>query len=67
MLWGKDVDLPRVDYRSAMEKDETLLDWLVLLERYGVVLLTDASTRVGALTDLIERIGFVKPTHYGLV
>lgn len=54
-----------MDYRSAMEKDETMLELLVLLERHGVILLSDASTRVGALTDLIERIGFVKHTHYG--
>lgn len=54
-----------MDYRSAMEEDETMLELVVLLERYGVVLLTDASTRVGALPDLLEKIGFVKQTHYG--
>lgn len=64
-MWSKDLEVPRFDYRSVMEEDETMLEFVVLLERYGVVLLRDASTRVGALTDLLERIGFVKNTHYG--
>ncbi|KAK3875066.1 hypothetical protein Pcinc_020052 [Petrolisthes cinctipes] len=65
VLWGRELEVPRIDYRSAMEKDESMLELLVLLERYGVVILTEASTRIGALIDMIERIGFVKPTHYG--
>ncbi|KAK4326521.1 hypothetical protein Pmani_002969 [Petrolisthes manimaculis] len=65
MMWGSEFEVPRIDYRSAMEKDETMLELLVLLERYGVVILTEASTRLGSLIDMIERIGFVKPTHYG--
>lgn len=65
MLWSKDLEVPRIDYRSAMEDDETLLECLVLLERYGIVLLSNASTRVEALTDIVEKIGFAKATHYG--
>lgn len=63
--WGPGFQVPLIDYQSAMEDDRVLLDWLTLLERFGVVLITNAPQKVGAINDFINNIGFIKPTHYG--
>nr|XP_027232190.1 gamma-butyrobetaine dioxygenase-like [Penaeus vannamei] len=62
---GPGFQVPLIDYQSAMEDDRVLLDWLTLLERFGVVLITNAPQKVGAINDFINNIGFIKPTHYG--
>ncbi|XP_071514607.1 gamma-butyrobetaine dioxygenase-like [Panulirus ornatus] len=63
--WGPEFQVPRVEYRPIMEDDRALLEWILLLERYGVVMLENSSTKKGAINDLINHFAFVKGTHYG--
>ncbi|XP_042220679.1 gamma-butyrobetaine dioxygenase-like [Homarus americanus] len=63
--WGSGFQVPRLNFQSAMEEDQVLLDWLVQLEKFGVVLVEDAPTRVGTINDFIDTLGFIKSTHYG--
>lgn len=65
VYWGSDFKVPEMDFQAVMTDDKALLDWLVIFEKYGVALLKDAPTKVGPLRELIEKIGFMKPMHYG--
>ncbi|KAG0714172.1 Gamma-butyrobetaine dioxygenase [Chionoecetes opilio] len=65
VLWGTDFEVPYSKYSTVMHDDRALLEWLVVLEKYGVTVVEEAPTRVGAINDFIERLGFLKPTHYG--
>ena len=59
------MELPRMDYNGVMHGDKELLDFLVTLEKKGVVILTDAPREPKAVLTIINSIGYVKPTHYG--
>lgn len=65
VLWGTGFEVPRSRYSAVMHEDRALLDWLLLLEKFGVTVVEAAPTRVGAINDFIERLGVLKPTHYG--
>lgn len=65
VLWGTGFKVPRSRYSAVMHEDRALLDWLLLLEKFGVTVVEAAPTRVGAINDFIERLGVLKPTHYG--
>ncbi|XP_063872315.1 gamma-butyrobetaine dioxygenase-like isoform X2 [Scylla paramamosain] len=64
-LWSSEFEVPRSKYSTVMHNDKALLDWLVVLEKYGVTVVEEAPRRVGAINDFIERLGVLKPTHYG--
>lgn len=59
------MELPRMDYNGVMNEDKELLDFLVTLEKKGVVVLTDAPREPKAVLTIVNSIGYVKPTHYG--
>lgn len=65
VFWGSDFKVPEVDYKLAMTDDRALLEWLVILERYGIVLVKNAPIQKGPVISFINRLGFVRPTHYG--
>ncbi|KAG0718618.1 Gamma-butyrobetaine dioxygenase [Chionoecetes opilio] len=65
-LWSTEMELPRLDYEGVMQGDEELLDFLVTVEQKGVAVLTQAPRDPEAVLSIINRIGFVKPTHYGI-
>lgn len=65
-LWSTELELPRIDYNSVMEGDKKLLEFLVTMEKKGVVVLTQAPREPEAVLSIINSIGFVKPTHYGI-
>lgn len=58
-------ELPCISWDSLMEDDSALLEWLLLLETYGLVLVTEAPQETGHVTRLADRVAFVKRTHYG--
>lgn len=65
-LWSTELELPRLDYEAVMHQDTAMLDFLVTLERKGVVVLTKAPREPGTVFSIINNIGYVKPTHYGV-
>lgn len=64
-LWGPDLQITRVEYEALVREEEVLLQWLVTLEREGVALVTNAPRQPGAALNIINKAGFIKPTHYG--
>lgn len=66
-LWSTELELPKIDYEAVIRRDKVMLDFLVTLERKGVVVLTDAPREPGTVFSIINSIGYVKPTHYGYV
>ncbi|RXG73745.1 Gamma-butyrobetaine dioxygenase [Armadillidium vulgare] len=42
-----------------------LLTWLQQLEVFGFVLISNAPAEYGQVRQLVERVGFIKKTHYG--
>ncbi|XP_076066288.1 gamma-butyrobetaine dioxygenase-like [Oratosquilla oratoria] len=65
-LWSAKFGIPEISFVAAFHDDQVILDWLVALERYGVVLIKGAPLRPKTINQFIDRLGFVKPTHYGL-
>lgn len=64
--WGSDFKIPEMDFQTVMTDDKALLDWLLLFEKYGLALLKNTPTKVGPLREFLLKIGFMKPTHYGM-
>ncbi|CAL4068021.1 unnamed protein product, partial [Meganyctiphanes norvegica] len=63
--WREDFKLPELDFDEVMNSEHAILDWIVKLERYGVLLLKNSPAQVGPILDLMDKLGFVKKTHYG--
>ncbi|XP_064080350.1 gamma-butyrobetaine dioxygenase-like [Macrobrachium nipponense] len=66
VFWGSDFKIPTMDFDLALTDDRALLEWLVVLEKYGIILVENAPQKKGPVLDLIKRLGFARPTHYGL-
>ncbi|XP_018023988.1 gamma-butyrobetaine dioxygenase [Hyalella azteca] len=57
--------LPEANWEEVMQSDASLLQWLLLLETYGLVVMKSAPQQQGRIRELAERVAFVKRTHYG--
>ena len=67
-LWsGKDIkeNPPTVDYEAAMFTDEGLKNWLYKIREYGFCYVENTPVTPEATEKLLERIAFIRPTHYG--
>ncbi|XP_068238020.1 gamma-butyrobetaine dioxygenase-like [Palaemon carinicauda] len=65
VLWGSDFKVHKMDFNLAMTDDRALLEWLIILEKYGIILVENSPQKTGPLLDFINRLGFARPTHYG--
>lgn len=65
IYWGSDFKVPEMNFHLAVEDEMYLYEMLVMLEKYGVVLVKGGPAEAGRLTQFIERLGFVRKTHYG--
>ncbi|XP_076056491.1 gamma-butyrobetaine dioxygenase-like [Oratosquilla oratoria] len=65
-LWDKHSQIDRFDFEAVMTDDSTLLQWLVTQEKKGICILLNSPREPCAAMELIKRVGFVKPTHYGM-
>ncbi|XP_034830975.1 gamma-butyrobetaine dioxygenase-like [Maniola hyperantus] len=68
-LWhGEDFQkiCSKHDYDRIVNCDDALYDWLHDLAIYGVVLIQNTPQSDDALDRIIERVGFIKRTHYGV-
>lgn len=64
--WGNDHTLPKYTYQDLMSDDKILLDWLLNMEKTGAAIVKNTPAHDTAGCELLNHIGFVKPTHYGL-
>jgi gamma-butyrobetaine dioxygenase len=58
---------PEADFTEIMESDRALLEWLVLLDRYGFTIITGMGSAPGTGRRLAERIAFLRDSNFGLV
>jgi trimethyllysine dioxygenase len=67
-LWaGKDIKQapPTVEYDTVMKTDDGLKDWLHTIRKYGFCYVENTPVTPEATEKLLERISFIRPTHYG--
>ncbi|XP_046611402.1 gamma-butyrobetaine dioxygenase-like [Neodiprion virginianus] len=66
--WGADEFgkyLKKFDYKSVLNEDSTLLNWLESLTKYGVAIVTNVPAKNNSNKILTERVAFTRRTHYG--
>ncbi|XP_071840933.1 gamma-butyrobetaine dioxygenase-like isoform X3 [Apostichopus japonicus] len=55
----------RFDFESIMNDDRSLFEWLMDLRKLGLSVIKNSPTRVGAVTELCERVAYTRPTCFG--
>ncbi len=56
---------PEVDFAAIMSGDGAVLEWLEQLETYGVSFVRNAPTEIGTVTEVAERIAFIRNSNFG--
>jgi len=67
-LWsGADIkgNPPTIEYDAVMASDGGLKEWLLLIRKYGFTYINSCPVTPEATEKLLERIAFIRPTHYG--
>ncbi|KAL1989551.1 hypothetical protein VTN49DRAFT_6748 [Thermomyces lanuginosus] len=57
--------LPAVSFNDVMNKEESVLEWLEKIIKYGFCTVTDVPANPESTKALLERIAFIRVTHYG--
>ncbi|KAG6902268.1 hypothetical protein C0995_002419 [Termitomyces sp. Mi166 len=68
ILWGARIEQspPTVTYEETMHEDDRgLFKWLSNINKFGFSLVQGIPTTPEATQKLVERIGFIRQTHYG--
>ncbi|KAF2084952.1 Trimethyllysine dioxygenase [Saccharata proteae CBS 121410] len=65
--WTKSIkdDPPVIDYEEIMQSDEGVGKWTKLIREYGFSYVSNCPVDPSATQTLIERIAFIRHTHYG--
>ncbi|KAF2500288.1 Trimethyllysine dioxygenase [Lophium mytilinum] len=66
-LWYSSIsdNPPIVQYEAAMNSDEGLKEWLSKIREYGFCYIDNTPATPSATSQLLERISFIRVTHYG--
>ena len=66
-IWGRNMstNIPTVDYKSASEDKNLLLEWLKSIYCYGFAKMTGGKIESGALIQIANFFGYVRETNYG--
>jgi trimethyllysine dioxygenase len=66
-FWGAELSkqLPIVDYNDVLHSDHGLEKWLQNLDVYGIGFVDNTPVTVKDTEALINRICFIRQTHYG--
>ncbi|CDK26442.1 unnamed protein product [Kuraishia capsulata CBS 1993] len=59
------AELPTVDYNSVIESEKGVAEWCSKIWEYGFCLVENVPVSPEVTEKLIERIAFIRPTHYG--
>jgi trimethyllysine dioxygenase len=64
---GKDIksNPPTVEYEAVMSSDNGVKDWTHLIRQYGFCYVNNCPKTPEATQTLLERIAFIRHTHYG--
>ncbi|KAG0714161.1 Gamma-butyrobetaine dioxygenase [Chionoecetes opilio] len=65
--WGREMQeaIPQASFSELLEDNDALLAFVENLEVSGVVLVSGVPTQLRQIHRLTERVGYLKPTHYG--
>ncbi|KAJ5083699.1 Trimethyllysine dioxygenase [Penicillium angulare] len=63
--YKKNEPYPEVNYEEVMSKDSAVLDWLWKIYNSGFCFIDGVPATPEATKSLIERIAFIRHTHYG--
>ena len=68
-LWrrGELTSPPEVGYDDVMGSDSGLVEYLRQLRRFGVSFVRGAPTEEGRVTEIAERIAFLRNSNFGLI
>ena len=69
-LWDKQIiekKLPIYEYKSIMEDDSTLLNWLYDQRDYGISKIQHVENKLKTVQKVAERISFIRKTNFGTV
>ncbi len=58
-------DLPFVDFKDVMKSDDGVKEWTRKIYVYGFCLIKDVPETTDDTEKLVERLAYVRPTHYG--
>ncbi|XP_058816035.1 gamma-butyrobetaine dioxygenase-like [Topomyia yanbarensis] len=67
-LWNKHrfgEILENFEFKDVINSDEALLAWIECLIKYGVVMIRNTPLAETEARKLVERVGFIRKTHYG--
>ncbi|KAF8245309.1 Trimethyllysine dioxygenase [Wilcoxina mikolae CBS 423.85] len=66
-FWGSEIEEkpPEVEYGDVMESDEGVALWTAKIYKYGFCYVNGVPLTPEATKALIERIAFIRETHYG--
>ncbi|KAK0552352.1 hypothetical protein OC845_001727 [Tilletia horrida] len=67
ILWGRGIAAspPTVPYDEVMASEQGVLKWCNKIAQYGFSFVSGIPPTPEATQALIERIAFIRPTHYG--
>ncbi|MFJ3485747.1 gamma-butyrobetaine dioxygenase [Pseudomonas sp. NPDC090202] len=65
--WLSDLSLPVFEFEAIMHDDRALLDWLLAVRDIGLTQVRGVPTAPGSLTQVAERIAFVRQTNFGVL
>ncbi|KZF19744.1 trimethyllysine dioxygenase [Xylona heveae TC161] len=66
-LWGSEIrnSPPTVQYKDIMSSEEGVGGWLMSIHRFGFASVEGCPASPEATEELLERISFIRHTHYG--
>lgn len=66
-MWGASIkeNMPTIEYDLVMKSDEGVGSWLSLIHKFGFAFVANTPPTPEATESLLERIAFIRLTHYG--
>ncbi|KAK4055897.1 hypothetical protein OIO90_003154 [Microbotryomycetes sp. JL221] len=67
IYWNSSIrnNMPTVSYNDVMSSEQGVFEWLDLLHKFGFCLVKDIPPTPEQTHELIQKIAFVRRTHYG--
>lgn len=67
-LWDSDTirkNWPAVEFKDVIDSDKGVADWVLKIYQYGFCMVDSVPANPEDTQKLIERLSYIKPTHYG--
>jgi trimethyllysine dioxygenase len=57
--------LPQVEFKTVMDSDKGVAEWTKKIHQFGFCLINNVPIDPKTTEKLVERIAYIRPTHYG--